>query len=247
MLKSVSFLSFFICIALTCNVSFAGEIKFSTLEWPPFISKKMKDMGPAAQITKEAMKRIGHESKIDFMSWSRALKLTELGNYFGTVCAWPSPEREKTYILSEPLFINRMVFVKRNDDTWSYNGIPSLKDKTVATLKNYAYTKEFLDAKNYKKQQSKALKNSLLQVAHNRADLTLEDELVLRHTLNTEVPELKDKISIITDKPLSEAPCQVAISRKWPDSQKIANAFNQAVKEMHKDGSIKKILESHGL
>jgi len=79
-----------------------------------------------------------------------------------------------------------------------------------------------------------------------RVQLTLEDELVARFHLSRSLAGIRDQLEFLPQ-PLSENGLHILVSRKHPQHQQIADAFNKAIEGMRADGSYAQIFLRHGL
>ena len=105
--KSTKFNSICIAIILLTGLSVpasARDLTGVTVEWAPHYGSELDQGGALTVITKEAFRRTGHSAELNYIAWNRALKNVEEGKNDFVMGAYINPEREKTYIMSEPIY-----------------------------------------------------------------------------------------------------------------------------------------------
>jgi polar amino acid transport system substrate-binding protein len=68
----------FLFIFFSLN-SFGKKVSIATLEWPPYISSKIKGNGSVARIITKAFKSVGYEVEFEFLPWARAISYIKSG------------------------------------------------------------------------------------------------------------------------------------------------------------------------
>lgn len=231
---------------LAASMARSDTLSGATLEWPPFTSSALNAGGVVSDIVTQVFARAGHDLEIKFLPWDRVLNETKAGNIDVLVGLWYSEERNRDYVISEPLLMNRIVFIKPQGDSFEYTGLESLTGKKVGIVRNYTYSDDFNAASNFKKLATGSLESNLKKLAAKRIDLTLEDEIVARHLINTKLPELKDRLAF-TPQAMDEQGIRVAISRANPDAERLIAAFNRDLAAYKADGSYQRAIQQHGL
>lgn len=216
------------------------------VDYPPFSDVGRPQLGFANELLMTAMGRAGYEIEIAMIPWSRALAGVQDGTYDILTCVWKTPEREKFLTFTAPFAVNRLVFAQRANEDFVYNSLTDLTGRTIGTIPGYAYDEAFLKATNFKREEAANVATNLRKLSAGRLDLTVEDELILRFVINTQLPDLKMMLELAPGA-LSENPLHFGVSKRRPDADKIADAFNAALSEMRGDGSYDHLLEKHGM
>lgn len=236
----------FSAILATTSLAQAANLTGSTLEWAPFTGAKLQNGGIATDIVTKVFKKAGYDLSVAYVPWARALEQTKSGESEVLVGVWYNKERAEQYVMSAPFLHNRIVFIQSKGDNFEFQGLDSLKGKNVGVIRDYSYSKDFTAANGFKKVAASNLVSNLKKLAANRIELTLEDEIVARYTINEKLPKLKDKFTFSSNA-LGEEALHIAIRRGHPQGQQLIEAFNQALVAMKTDGSYDAILKSHGL
>src|SRR5690606_41510265 len=84
------------CVMVLATSVFAAEsssqapavkqIKLATLEWPPYVGKKLKQQGYVHEVVVTALERVGYEVQIQYVPWPRALREVSLGEIGRASC-----------------------------------------------------------------------------------------------------------------------------------------------------------------
>lgn len=216
-----------------------------TLNWEPFFAETLADGGLVSDIVRASFAHSGFDINIKFIPWDRALDSSARAKADVLMGLWFSEERTRTYHFSKPFLANRIVFVKKADDNFEFDGIESLHGKTVGTIRKYVYLQAFLDDQQIKKVPVSTLSANLKKVAKGRIDLTLDDEIVIKDLINRELPGLKGKLTF-TGNALEEKPLYIASSLQHPRSKEIIDAFNKGLAEIQANGTYENLLKKHG-
>ncbi len=129
---------------------------------------------------------------------------------------------------------------------FEFNGLESLSGKTVGTVRKYGYGDAFLNAKNFNRFENNELVQNLKMLSKHRIDLTLEDEIVARHIIFNDAPELKDKLTF-TKNSLSSQTLHVTSGLKNPKNKAIIASFNKGLAVIKRNGTYEDILKNYGL
>ena len=149
-------------------------------------------------------------------------------------------------MFSEPYATNRIKFIKNADDPFEYNGIESLKGKTIGTIRSYGYGNEFLKSKTFKRDDVDSLISNIKKLLKKRIDLTLEDEIVARVVIANYNPDYLSKIRF-TENALSSNSLHIASGLKNPRHKEIITGFNKGLRIIKQNGVYEKILSDYGI
>ena len=214
--------------------------------WPPFLDPDHPQQGVATELVKAAFASQGHELKLTFVPWQRALDGVKEGEYDVLIGAWKTQEREGFLKFSEPYLSNDVKFIKKKGSDFEYSGMDSLTGKTIGTVRGYGYGDTFEKASNFKREEAANLMPSILKVIGGRIDLTLEDEVVAKSLINKENPEALEQIEFVAT-PMSSNGLYVAGGLKNPKHEEIIAAFNKGLAAIKADGTFDTILQRNGI
>lgn len=219
------------------------NIRITSNEWPPYTTKTIESNGLIAELVRASFEARKH--KVDWMilPWARALDMVRQANAEG-IAAWYSEERARDFYYSEPFLNNKMALVKRKDMQVSWEKLEDLKDYRFVLLRGAVNSTEFDNATYFKKEEVAEEDTAIKMVARGRADLTVRDEGMVRHVLNTTMKEYADKIDFV-EKPLDIISLYLVSSKAHPESQKIISEFNAGMAEIRSNGTYDEIISRY--
>ncbi|SFN40162.1 polar amino acid transport system substrate-binding protein [Formivibrio citricus] len=214
---------------------------------PYSYKENSKVAGPFAEIVQAACDRLKVECTMEIMPWRRALYMAEEGQASGLFGVAKTPEREKSFFLSDPILETAYSFFALDSTRFRYQKIQDLNGYTIGVYGPSA--------------TSRALQNSaqgqpvniVIEVTNLTALKKLiggrygDNALVL---INREVGLSLAKEEKITNLKLAgdlqPIVYVIGLSRKKV-SERQARLFNDAIKELIKEGKVKTILNKHGM
>lgn len=223
------------------SVCLAGETVDVDSGNPPFMYQTPNGAaGIYPALIREAFKRIGEDVTIETLPWRRALISIDTGEA-GIGGIYKTAERQGKYDFSDKLFEERVNLYVPRGQGFSYQGLASLKGKTVGVIRGWSYGDDF-DA---------AAKAGLFQVQEVSGDLQNFEKLIngrvdvvlaIREAANVMLaaPELQEKVEVLST-PLMIKPTFVAFNKSAHKADLIAR-LNRAIAAMHADGSYDKIV-----
>jgi polar amino acid transport system substrate-binding protein len=214
--------------------------------WPPFLDPSQAKQGVATEIAKAAFATQGYDFELKFMPWQRAIDGVSHGEFDMLIGTWKTPERENFLAFSEPYAVNDLKFIKRKGDSFEFVDLNSLTGKKVGVVRGYGYSEAFLQASNFKREETPTLISNLLKLVNQRIDLTLEDELVARNIISKEQPQLLEAIEFVSP-PISSNALHVSSGLKNPKHAAIIAAFNQGLATIKENGQLAEILQRNGM
>lgn len=216
-----------------------------TCEWTPYLGEALPSGGVSTEICREAFKRAGYATEIEFMDWNRALGLTESGDSDILVGCYNTKERAAVYAISDTIGMVNVVLFQRADDSITYQTMNDLKPYRVGAMRGNAYTPEFDDADYITKEYVDNMSINIKKLLFGRIDLIVGSRLVIEEYMRNNFPDKKEALRVVHP-PLSSISLHIGVSRKREDFQEIVEAFDSALLSMKKDGTLKRINEKHG-
>ncbi len=232
-----------ICVVLALVLpvqALAADLKLAASSWPPYTGEDLPGNGLAIAIVRQAFDRAGYTTSVTIESWPRTLEGVELGIYDVIAAAWYTKERAKKYIFSEPYLSNSMRLIKRKDTRLKVQSLADLAGLRVGIVRDYAYGEEFDQATHFVKIPQNHVIQNLLMLVNRKIDLTVGDELALRHEITEFMPS---QMAILEFMPHAIAfkDLHIAVSRLNPQHEQIVTDFNKAFAKMKADGTLEKI------
>jgi len=247
----IMLISFFLSIS-----AYAGDktIRLATLNWEPYVGKKMKNYGFTSEIIQKSFQKMGYKVELIFYPWARGMLMTEWGKVHGIYPAYYSKEREKKYIISDAYASGELGLYKRRANNISFVANPekepekvlqSLKIKRFGIVRGFAYTKEFDAADYLKKDVVTDDETNLKKLYKGRIDLAFIDKYVARYIMHRKYPHYMDDLEFMYPA-FQEKKLYICFSRKIEGINEIVKDFNTGLNMLKTSGEMARIMDSHG-
>ncbi|WP_108652294.1 substrate-binding periplasmic protein [Dongshaea marina] len=112
-------------------------------EWPPYVSKDMKDGGLVGRIIKESLALEGYQVNYQFFPWDQSYAKVKSKEFSITFPWYASDERRELFYLSVPLMDFNTVFFYRKDTKFSWFPNQPIRNFKIGAIKGYHYGEMF--------------------------------------------------------------------------------------------------------
>ena len=228
----------------------ADTITMTTVDWSPFYGADLPKQGVVSEITRQALKRSGHDMTIRFMPWARAMHDVRQGLYHGVLGCWANKQVRKDYLVSKEIMgSGDGHFLARKESLESALNPEDLGGKIVGFVRDYPVS-ETLNGLFIRREVGKSEVSHIEQLygllALKRIDLILENYQVAKYHFLKHFPGESFNLKIV-GKDYIDGGLYMCWSRKKTGIGQIAEAFDQAIRQMRLDGTLAKIEQEMGL
>ncbi len=183
------------------QIANADTVRLTSLDWPPYTGDYLPEQGASVAVARAAFAAVGHELKVDFFPWKRAVGYgKENPDYDGYFPEYYAKSLEEDFVLSEPMGHGPLGFAQLNGKEIKWNTLADLNNYKIGIVSGYVNTAEFDNMVASGQIQTDAansdLKN-LQKLLGGRIQAAVIDANVMSFLLNT-TPELKDQASKIS-------------------------------------------------
>ena len=245
-------------------------IKVATLDWMPYVGKKLCKQGWVQQYTVAILGSLGYEVQSSFFPWARAVSRVEKGKfdilypeYFIEDSA-PSDAIQGTkridhLAVSRPFPGGPIAFMARKGYKAKYNknnqkSFLGLKGERIGAVRGYQNTPEFDKLMDSKPPffKMKLSKNDVLNAKildSRKVNLIIGDPSVIKYSVKTEKKlsaKRKEKIlsNIETVTPhIQYNNLYFALSKKKSGWKELLRKINSRIAEFEKEGTMVKIID----
>ncbi|BDM64652.1 ABC transporter [Shewanella sp. NFH-SH190041] len=124
---------------LSCCVTFSvrGEtLHLISILWPPYASQFLPEQGASVAVVKAAVRAMGHDVKVDFYPWRRAIKLASnpTSRYLGILPVYDHHRGQ--FLLSAPISYSPLGLIERRFHPISWLTAQDLRQYSLATVRN---------------------------------------------------------------------------------------------------------------
>lgn len=239
-----------IIVMLSSVFAVGADLKTITVAgdaYPPFVDPQNPKEGLSLEVLRAALKTQGYVIKMEYVPWARAEAGVKKGSYDILPDVWMTDARKKELMFSKSYVSNKIKFITLKDNPFEYDGINSLKGKTVGTVRGYGYSDEFNSSTIFERDEvADFIQNIKKMIAKRSIDMTLEDEIVAKVIIAQEDPKLLEQVRFTKNAFLIND-LYIASGLKNPRHKEFIEAFNKGLDTIKADGTYAKILESYGI
>lgn len=172
----------------------AGTIYLASLEWPPFTGQELVNGGKTAELVRRIFNEMGYQVVIDFLPWSRAVKLSTGPNPKYLAYFPEYPLQHDDIKLSGCIGYSHLGLAEHKESPLQINTAADLQHYRLGVVQDYVNTTaidQLIKDKRLNLEISLTDKQNLLRLAHQRLDAAVIDYDVMQYLITTE-PELTE-------------------------------------------------------
>lgn len=237
--------SLILFLFFSVNVSASEKIRMGIDEMPPYISQEMEYYGFLCRIITEVFAAEGIEVVYEFVPWNRAILTCEAGHLHGTPGWFRTPEREKTFYVTDPLVDDSQSFFHLKDYKFDWNTIEDLKGIRIGATLGYNYGDEFAKAEKEKRITVERIptdEQNFQKLLAKRIDIFPMNTLTGYSMLNKLFSPQVSGMFTTHPKPIRSAPLHLLLSKKIPDNERLLKLFNNGLQELKESGKYEQYL-----
>jgi polar amino acid transport system substrate-binding protein len=198
----------------------------------------LENYGPISNIITKVFNEMGINVEYKFYPWRRCEELVKKGEAFATFPYIVTPEREKIYFFSEPLYKSsgRIFYIKENLKEFNWLELEDLKKYRVGGVFGYWYELPFIKeglSVDYSPTETIALH----KLYNMRLDLVVGDEDVMWEIIRKNYPKDIDKF-ITAAKELNSDTLHLITSKNNEKFVNLMKEFNKTINKMKEEGKI---------
>jgi polar amino acid transport system substrate-binding protein len=235
-------------VFLSC-LAFPGHaenvIKLVSSDYPPYFGASLPNGGAVINIVVQAFRHSDYQVQVQYLPWARAISEVRDGNFDGMVAIPYSKEEEAKLAFSSPIHTAQLGFYKQRDRTIEIKEINDLKLFRIGTVRGVSNPVEF-NAARPPSFESLDDATNLRKLAIGRLDLVLTDKLVGKYLLENRLTDMRIALNWQGFQLTSNSQ-HVVFSRKRINFDKKLAAFNEGLRIMAQDGSLKELLHQAGI
>lgn len=209
-----------VCLSLPLK---AEVLTLTSLEWPPYASRTQNEQGASVAVVKAAVEAMGHELKVEFYPWERAVHLAKnQAKYAGYF-----PEyyfEAEDLLFSDSIGTGPLGFAESKSQPVTWASLEDLKPLKIGVVRGYVNTEQLDSMIASGEIQAIPVTSdsiNLKKVAANRISMAVIDINVMNHLLQSDKSLQKEKAQLqMNAKLLEEKQLYVAfandeVGKKW--------------------------------
>ena len=237
-------------IVLILPTSNAETITMATTDWQPFQGEDLPQYGFTVAIAQQALERKGHTMTIDFLPWARAMRAVKEGKYHGLFNPWKNVDIEHDYYFSQEILAHGDGHFLAMPTNEKHGLSPEdLKGQVVGFVRGYPVSDELIalfESGAATKREVTTVTQLIKLLKFGRIDVILENYLVAQHHFKSEWPDQTFDLKVI-GKDSVDGSLYIGWSKQKTDFKTLRDDFDDAIREMRKDGTIEKIRQQFGI
>ena len=229
-------------LALLAAGATAEPVRMLANTSPPYADRQLPEQGLALELVAHLMTRAGYQSEVSIESWSRALEGVRIGVYDALATAWYTEERAADFLFSEPYIDSQLILLALRSAPGDYTSLASLTGKRLGVRADYAYGVDLAAVPGLELVEENHLIQNLMNLLNGKVDVVIGDQRTVALQLEEYLQTQRHKFQVLPiDLPGRSR--HVAASRALPNSEQMIAAFNAALAEARRDGSVAAIIE----
>ena len=244
MLRFLQKIFFALCVLFAGPVQAKETIHVVADEWPPFSGANLPGGGISLDVIQTVLQKAGYDVRTEVLPWARIMSGARNGDYDVVGSLFYDAEIETFMRYSDPFCKTEVKFVKKSGTELTVEGLASLGQLSIAVGDGFLYEEEFNRSEALNKVVVTTTLQAMQMVGSGRVDLTLGSVDVLQHTLQTDAPQLVERVEILPYV-LATHGLHMAIREDHPNRDEILADFNQTLQSMQEDGSLESLLQKH--
>jgi polar amino acid transport system substrate-binding protein len=219
----------------------AREVVMVTTEWAPHYGSDLPENGLTTAVVKAAFKAGGHDAKIEFIPWARALKEVDEGKFDIVMGAYNNEERNLTYHMSAEIYKLELGLIARPGlGVRKYNSLRDLSQYKIGVSRGYANTAEFDSANYLDKHPATTPTLNIRKLFRGRLDMAVMNFDLFRYNAKKEGFCISD-VEFVTPA-LDKAGLHIMASRNINDGEVLIEDFNRGLNVIKKSGEFLSIV-----
>ena len=235
MVRTSKLLAGILLVLLLACPSLADETTLlSSGEWPPFFSASLPHGGVGNRIIAESFALMGVSVEFDYQPWIRALETARYGPAAGSAGWLQTPEREKFFLFSDPIFSSMRVFFHRRDVPFDWETLDDIRELRVAVTLGSADEFPFDAVRKVDVAQSYV--SGMRKLAAGRVDVYACNLDVGLHVLKHQVAAREASLITYHPRPIFEETNHLILSRRFSNAQALMDRFNEGLRRLRESG-----------
>lgn len=224
-----------------------APLQLAAENFPPFSQwVQGRAEGLDCELVRAVLGGLGRGAEIQLLPWKRALLELERGGLDGVIGISRGNLNEREEVLAfpdEPLAGSHSHFYFRRDQPFAFDGLFTLKGRSVAVLAGYQYPPDFMAAAYFQREPSATHEQSLRKLLARRVDLALVHAGVAEHLVQREGWH---KELAADPTPIAPGRLYVGFARQRGHSQ-LAQRFGEALRRYKAQPAYRALLARYGV
>lgn len=232
---------------LLMRSAFAAPLLLTTGDdYAPYTDQELPHGGMITELVQAVFAQMKQDIRIDWQPWPRAYEEARKGVYAATFPFVRTPEREKDFLYSAPLYETRQVIFARPGSGLSATNLSSLRNKRFCVPKGWAVTprlEPMIEQGLLTVEHPRVIGGCARMVAADRVDFFVVDALQGAQAI---VEAGVAGTSVVAGAEVMQANgLHLIASKTLPGSKELIGRFNSALRVLKASGAYDRIVAAH--
>lgn len=230
----------------------AEQLRIASDDWCPYVCATEQQLtgGYLVELTRQAMATQGYRVEPVLLPLSRAMASADNGRVEGVY----APPMDARLLFSEPLAYSRACFYTRIGESWSYQGLDSLRELQLGVIPDYGYDAGPTDAYIRDNQTNhsrislsygeKATTNNLQRLLGGRFPVLLEHAAVMQHLSDSLGVQHKIRRAGCLEQPL---PLTIGFAKADTRTDAWLQALHRGLQQLSAAGELRELQRKYQL
>lgn len=212
-------------------------------DYPPFADARAPGGGLAVLLVQQVAERMGVTAEVETAPWRRGYEETLRGRFDATFPYVRTPERERDFLYSEPLFQVRQSVFMPTARRFAYRGHADLKGRRVCTPLGYApapVIQALIDSREAERVVAPSAASCPGLLVADRADYFIQDLRIGQALVGK--AGLAHEVVAVSDPPFGVADIHFIVPRSRADAAGLIARFNAALAQVRTSGDYDRLL-----
>lgn len=234
-----------------CSATYAAPqtLIIVTSELPPYTSAEPQNSFLSA-LLQEVGKEMGVNFEFRFMPWARCEQAVDSLQAWATMPYVPTPEREKKFLFSAPLYAKRTMLFHYSEEPptlpQTFTDLSELRPYKVGGVRGYYYKSVFAQA-GVRLSLASSDEQGFRMLRAGRVDLMPALEVVGWDIIRHMFPLEEQANFHVMETPLNIGHNYLMTSRRYPQAEQLLERFNHALRVLELNGVYRKLAIRHGI
>lgn len=212
-------------------------------DYAPYVDDRLPDGGPVALLVRRAFAKSGLTVDISVEPWRRGYEAMLARRFDATFPYIRTEQRARDTLFSDPITTVRQHLVVAAGNERAAMATGWMKGRSVCAAVGYGMP-PWLDLLVQKGDVQRVTptqqRSCLSMIAAGRADFMVEDDRIAL-ARRAEAGE-REKLTTVPGPAASQSTLHLIVPRSHPEAQRILDAFNQGLAQLHAEGGVPDLL-----
>ncbi|MCU1718618.1 substrate-binding periplasmic protein [Pseudomonas sp. 5P_3.1_Bac2] len=215
-------------------------------DYAPFTGKTLPAYGMLSKLVRTAFERSGLSSTLYWRPWNRGYLNTLRTDFDATFPYIRSPERERDFLFSEPLYVGEQYIFSRAGELFSAQDISAMQGKRLCYPLGWqapADVQALVDEGQVQRHSPASLNECARLLLLGRDDFFLADRYLGESALMLSGATSSHFVRSTT--PINRSTMHLIVSRKHPKAQWLIDQFNKGLASMQASGDYRLLIDNY--